>query len=617
MTSTSAAKDALLPWREPSEPGAAGQAEKPEIPTLGNRSRLASSKVVEFAVFALPALWLGALIFRYGVDCPWGDQWDGTFPLFAKMQAGTIGFGDFYAFHSEHRILFPSLIAFFLAKATHWNIRAELLVIWLLACGCAFNVWRISTLNIQVDRRIRLVLLCAAGLLLLTPLQWENLLWGFQIGFFLPLFCTTALPWVAYTFRRPFNILGALVLCLVSTFSIASGFSSWFIAGGLLLLANGKGKSSAQMLGWIVWIGATLTSVATYFHGFRQPGWHPSESEVLRHPLLALQFILTYLGFPFSTSFLEHRILVATSVGGLLVTLFLSVVAYLWRTRANRSLIVRSGPWLALASIAFINCFLTMLGRLGFGLSAAMQSRYVSFAILLPVALIFLVAQIFEHWRGQPSWQSLLRRWAFFASISCAALLACLFCTATIRVLRFWPVMQHERLTGKSVLFVNKVVDESGALRRYLHPSSDLKDWAATLDQLGYIKPRPLQSNRISEIIRPSSGQSFGVLEKLQFAPDGKLIVGGWAVLHLKERVADSVLLTSQDEAGDPRIFARLDVKELRKDVAEKLGDDVYRDSGWSKSLAREQIPPGTQSVSAWALDAEEGCVYLIGTGSF
>ena len=229
-------------------------------------------RILEFLVMAVPALWLGSLIFRYGVDSPWGDQWDGTFPLFAKMQAGTIGFGDFYAFHSEHRILFPSLISFFLAKLTHWNIRVELLVIWLLACVCAFNVWRISTLTGNRDRRIHLVLLWRPVCSCLRRLQWENLLWGFQIGFFLPLFCTTALPWVAYTFRRPFNILGALVLCLVSTFSIASGFSSWLIAGGLLLLANGKGKSSAQMLGWFVWICATLPVSQRISTDFVNPG---------------------------------------------------------------------------------------------------------------------------------------------------------------------------------------------------------------------------------------------------------------------------------------------------------------------------------------------------------
>ncbi len=605
----------MPPLRQRPEPGI-DQAVQEPIRAQPDRLQSVLGSLLECLIFAVPALWLGSLVYRYGVDSPWGDQWDGTFPLFAKMQAGTIGFADFYAFHSEHRILFPSLITYFLAKATHWNIRVELFVIWLLVCGCAFNVWRISTLNNRLDRRVRFVLLSIVSMLLSTPLQWENLLWGFQIGFLILLFCLTALPWVASAYRWPFNFIGTLVLCLVSTFSIASGFSAWFMAGALLILANGRASSRVQLLWWISWIGVALISVILYFHGFRQPGWHPSESEVLRHPLLALQFALIYLGFPFSTSFLQHRIEVATFVGGLLAILTGLVVVYLWRARADRSLLVRSAPWMALASIAFINCLLTMLGRLGFGLPAAMQSRYVSFAILLPIGLIFLFAEIFEHWRTHATSTNRLRNWAVFASLSCAAALACLFFTATIRVLRFWPILQHERLTGKSVLFLNKIIDEPGALRRYIHPSSDLKSWTEALDQLGYLRPRALQSNHISEIARPSSGEAVGVLESLQTISDGGFTIIGWAVLPLKGRVADSVMLTSQNETGDAVIFARVDVKEPRQDVADKFGDGAYRDSGWSKVLPRQQIPQGSRTISAWVLDAEEGYAYLIGTRS-
>ena len=103
--------------------------------------------VLTFLVLALPALWVGWLIYRYGVDTPWLDEWDSTRLLLEKMQAGTLGLADFFAFHNEHRIFFPRLLTFGLAKFTHWNVRVELLMIWILACVCSLNLWRVAQVS--------------------------------------------------------------------------------------------------------------------------------------------------------------------------------------------------------------------------------------------------------------------------------------------------------------------------------------------------------------------------------------------------------------------------------------------------------------------------------------
>src|SRR5205823_6120927 len=63
-----------------------------------------------------------------------------TAPLFEKMQDGTLGVADFFAQHNEHRIFFPRLIFFALGRLTHWNIRTELWVVWLLALVCLFSI---------------------------------------------------------------------------------------------------------------------------------------------------------------------------------------------------------------------------------------------------------------------------------------------------------------------------------------------------------------------------------------------------------------------------------------------------------------------------------------------
>jgi hypothetical protein len=276
---------------------------------------------------------------------------------------------------------------------------------------------------------------------------------------------------------------------------------------------------------------------------------------------------------------------------------------------------MRSTAWLAFIGIALINCFLTTLGRVGFGIPAAMQSRYVSFAILLPIGLLFLAAQILGHWRLRQPVESGLRKCVLFGSLAFSAALALLLCFATIRVLRFWPVLQHERLSGKAILLLINILDEPGAIRRYLHPNPAMKDWARALNRVDYLRPSPLRSSRIAEIARVAPDQVAGVVQQLSRTASGDLIAAGWAILPWKNRVADSVLLTWEDELGDPLIFARVDVKKQRDDVVERLGDDGYRDCGWIISLPPDQIPPGTRWIKAWALDAEDGHAFLIGGG--
>ncbi len=92
----------------------------------------------------LPAIWLGTLIYVYGVDTPYWDEWDEVPSALVKQEAGNLHLSDLFAQHNEHRILFPRLIMLVTAHLTSWNVRAELFVIWLLACVCSFSLWRLS-----------------------------------------------------------------------------------------------------------------------------------------------------------------------------------------------------------------------------------------------------------------------------------------------------------------------------------------------------------------------------------------------------------------------------------------------------------------------------------------
>ena len=113
------------------------------------------TKVVKLLLILAPPLLIGVLIFRNGVDVPVLDEWDGTAPLFEKMADRSLGLGDFYAQHNEHRIFFPRLIFFALGRLTHWDIRAELWMIFLLTLVCLFNIWQIAQRSVSQKTGLR------------------------------------------------------------------------------------------------------------------------------------------------------------------------------------------------------------------------------------------------------------------------------------------------------------------------------------------------------------------------------------------------------------------------------------------------------------------------------
>src|SRR5205085_7304175 len=90
----------------------------------------------------IPPLLLLLLILKYGVDLIDWDQWP-VAALFEKAARGSLSLADLFAQQAEYRSFFPNLIFLGLGWLTHWNIKYEMFVSFLLACLTAFNVYRL------------------------------------------------------------------------------------------------------------------------------------------------------------------------------------------------------------------------------------------------------------------------------------------------------------------------------------------------------------------------------------------------------------------------------------------------------------------------------------------
>ncbi len=583
-----------------------------------------------------PPLLIGLLIFKNGVDFPVLDEWDGTAPLFEKMTDGSLGVGDFFAQHNEHRIFFPRLIFFALGRLTHWDVRAELWVIWLLTLICLFNIWRIAR-----SFPSAFWLLFPASVLLFSPQSVANFLWGFQVGFLLPLACVTACIWVAAYLRYPFNFLLAMILCTICTFSIGGGFTSWLLTTPLLLLAQLQSTSPASRKWWAAWVSLFWVELLLYFWDYQKPPNHPPVWWFIGHPILAAEYILLFFGGPFSRGTNLPPIPVGLSMGALLLIMLLVVAFYIWKKRSDRSLLREPLPWLVLAMVTVNYAILVMIGRAGLGPGQARAPRYLPFAVMLPIALLALGRLIYTHWARSGFIRG---RWVAKAILA-ASILPLIFFTGAgfLGGLPFWPMNRQLGAYRKTLVTFINVVPETDQLTESVFPWPDrVKTAVNVLDRIGYWRPPLMRSNVIrsqtefgtessaktesgnatlGNVVNGTNGDAaFGTFQFNEEAA-GAIAAKGSAFLPDERRPADAVLITIDNAAsggkpeicaiariGDPHHVARL----------RAVWDSSALPSTWNCRFSREGLPQEQHYyLEAWAFKVETLQAYRLQGNAF
>ncbi len=582
--------------------------------TAPHRLRSSILNILKLLALAAPALFAGMLIYLYGVDVPYADQWKALCPIFVKMNDGTLQIHDFFAFHSEHRLFFPRLLMFGLAWITHWNIRVEMFAIWFLTFACLVNFWLAGRIGRFKEPYSGYWSLLIAAFLVFTPLQYENFLMGFQISFLLPVAAFTACLWTAPLIRFPFNFILTGLLCTVCTFTLASGFLTWLLCAPLLLFPAEKLAFRVRLACCSVMAGVFIIEMTLYFHGYVQPGYHPSVLEAFRQPSLAMRYFLAYLGAPFAFGMVFSPFLAAPWPGAFLVLLALFAFGYTLSQWRDSAFVAKALPWLALAFFAIANAALTTVGRVGFGVTQALVSRYVAFSIMLPIALAFLFPELLRHINRRDFTAEFKIAMDRCAAVAAAVLIA-LYIPGMVHSLVAWPAYQHTRLFSKAIVTFANIVDEPDYVGRYVDtPDPSFKEQANVLNRLGYLHPALIKTNFIREIGDPHSPGEIenGMLQRSGFAPSGDYGLAGWAILPEKGRPADAVVFTYDDANGEPVIYDLEEVSTARDDIAKLAGDSAFLKSGWSATFPLSLVPLGAQTLKAWAFDAEECRAYRI-----
>ena len=562
-------------------------------------------------VALIPMLHLTYLVRHHAVDVPTLDDWEMA-PLIVDAHTGHLKWADIFAQQQEGRTVLPKLLFILSATDGRWDVRDQMTLsvvcCWLTAAGI-FILLRRSGLGMGAMA----VCFWLAVLTVFTPAQYE--LWIFASGFpsFFPALFLVACLVIVGTDRlgtaTKFLFCGALATA--SSFTLPHGLLAWGITFPALLLMRAVPR-------WRWWLGAWLAAcalcAAVYFWDYRKPVALPTFAPAVSW-LDYVRFILEFLGGGLAYAWKYRPTLSAGLFGLAQLTLFLVAAFYcLWRIR-DRTFVAGATPWFALAAHSIGSAILASLGRVAYGASYALASRYVTFSVYLTVAVIALVAlMVQEHTRVPRSFRSRTWTYAIGLILVLAYLVpykACAFNT------RFFlrALSAKDRLAQSAVLFCH-AIDTSEVIKKTTYPNDarPVIENADALDRLKLRRPLLVRTNRIDALPRAvADGQrASGSCESIKRVAGNLVQATGWAVLDAKGRPADSIAVAYQVAADQPwTLCAISDSFAMRPEIVKRLRTIEQLWTGWSATFPQAAVPAGAR-LSFWAVDADEPRLYQL-----
>ncbi len=325
----------------------------------------------------LPAAAYLWFIQYFGVNVPRQDQWS-DIALIGRSYSGTLGFGDLWAGHNDHRILFPNLLAVALGRTTHLNLFVEM---YLSAFLLFVAIGLIAATHRRRAPSTPLIAYCPVAIVLLSLAQYQDTLWGFQIAWYIVVVCLAA---TLFLLDRPTlhwpALAGAIAVAVVGSYSLFQGLLIWPV--GLLLMSQRR-RARSQRIAWAV---IALVTAALYFVHLASP---PDRFYVLHHPGTAIKLFFLTVGDIFAqpTPFSGDNVIL---VFGVLMTLVAAWVVARYGLRPDPT----TGRPVGVALICFGLLFVAS-ADIGtayvFGAWVGTNSLYVINVLMIPIGIYLVV----------------------------------------------------------------------------------------------------------------------------------------------------------------------------------------------------------------------------------
>lgn len=370
-------------------------------------------------------------LWRSYVPVPLFDTWDGTFGFYYKVADGD--WSAWFGQHNEHRLIL-SRIFFWLDIAVFRGSVAALVALNVVLLGAVIAVFLAFAVaaGFAVRSWLGLFLVCW----LTSFMQQGNLVWEFQSQFWLAQLLPLTGLYCLYRARESGSSI-AFAVGMVCGILAAGAMANGILALPVLTL-----YAAAVRLGWMriaVAAGLSLLITAAYLHGYVAPAGRGLLANALAaRPADLVEYYLLLLGAPFHTLVGKGAFGCITAiVAGLVLLAGFCLFAHrALRTEARAmegGRIGRGGiddhaalPLALLAFLVFIflSAILVACGRVDYGPSQALLSRYKTPALMAWAAFFLLCA---EASLRSPKIQSRLRTGCGAAALALLAAQASVF----------------------------------------------------------------------------------------------------------------------------------------------------------------------------------------------
>lgn len=564
--------------------------------------------ILTFCAAALPVLYLIFLVRRYAVPIPMLDDWEMA-PLIVKAHTGGLSFSDIFAQQQESRTVFPKLIFILLAMGRHWDPRMEMILSILICCLTSWGIYLLLRKSGLPALQVAIAFVLMA-LLIFSPVQQE--LWIFASGFpsFVPALCVV---WGLVVIRSNLSVRGKFGFCLAlavfSSFTLANGLLAWAVTFPILFLVQPIPGRIRWAAGWLL---AWAACLAIYFWDYTKPHdlppFGPPET-----PFAYVQYLLVFLGSGLARVGVGGPLSVSTVVGSMLLLCYLAVLCHAFIRFRDREYRARVFPWLALGLYSIGSGCLAALGRIQWGVSQALESRYVTFSLYLIVALLALVpivlGEIAKSRRGSGLRMVLGATMVVLGAFYLTLELLC--AAASVPLLQSRSAFIRQ---GQAAILFSQVLDTSEIIRSVNYPRAHfVRQNADALDRLHLLRTPLIRKKEISQLRHSAADGTIasGFVDGVASVGEDRHTAWGWAAFVGRKKPADGVVLGYDDGKGEWIVFALSSGPEPRADVVQTLQKPDQIWSGWRATFPRAAIPAGTK-ISVWALDAKEAKLYRL-----
>jgi hypothetical protein len=427
--------------------------------------------------------------------------------------------------------------------------------------------------------------LAVTSLLLFSPAEHQNWLWGFQVCFQLPAACLLAM--LLFTHSRKFGpgwslaVSGAL--STVGTFSILPGLLTWPLGAAAVAFVHGMPTKTTGKA-WLCWLAAFAIVVGAYFYGYVHPPNTPSATATLLRPYELAIGIAICAGAPFAVG--DHALLSAGVIGFAGLAAFGWTLTVLWRHRNDFGLMARAWPWIIMGFFGVLSAAAIAVGRTGYGFDALMESRYAAMTVWIYVAPIVLTT-ILRDWRDVD------RPFMRTSTLMLAAAFVA-YGTSLPRHIEATRNNFQERLQSRAVYtFFTTAPTGLPMVPPWL-------DWDHIKYLLTEIEKEGWRANLSHHVEWRTADNpcSVGSVEFLTLE-DRHVMASGWAYLTHDMRPADAVLVTT---GSPPRVLFLQRPLIGRTDIVARSGTERAQVVGWTMDA---RLIEDAQTLSFWAFDAE------------